>query len=871
MPQTPPARSKPPVSSKGKSSTRALRLPTPTGTASGRDAADIETFLDGITPIDMSNKENDRPEPPRPNYRDSHDLSLPARQVTRDSLVTNMLLSLDQFSMSQPSGSFGPSRVTYDDPSVYGGADDSRAMTFSSRPARAGGGHSYSYSSDFDGADDSSRISSQPSRGRRSNSSSGFQSNLGRISSMRETSHQRSIPGTPGPLHSRGGKTSKSSSTNSIDPGYAQVLGSQRWAQGFGAGAPSNNLDHEPGRTTTSANHQTAPWHIEFSNNFFNNDEYEAAPTPTVPGGPRRLVNVPSLPVLPPPPPPPEPKSPERKRSTRSSRSATVGARRSESKHGSGNNNNNRDALAASPPFDIDSAPAPHVGYEKSKEIVASPPPAPPQQPKEKQSFFRKLFGSSKNTNSGSLDQASPSPHPSFTSVETAVSRSHSKSSAPPSRESHHTTTHTLQKKTSSFFRRRKQSFTEAEPPPPLPIAAVAFPTPPVVAFPPDKGDLLGVKSEASPITSLRRAMDPFLHGTPTPPVGVSPVSPLRSSTQDAATPRSVPLDASERIPSVSSARPPRSPRDEDEESDRRRNVRGFSPDYEPSPKAAIRTVDPEPAGRLDRHPSSRNELRKDTPTREAPKPPTAASSFLQDNSDSESSPRRQRKTSNIQSTERGLRPVANLDRRTPSPSPSVVKSKSSPNLGRQRSDLAVPKFEDAILSPTSSRDEGETMLALPIEGIRKDGTLSDSKSPVSVPSLKVDSAEISPRDVGSLNPSQDQPATKPMDEPVFVLGDPTEDDRQKAQKIFDGNEDFIQKEKAAAWMGEEGPVRQRTLRAYIELYDFKNQSVVSSLRQICGRLVFRAETQQVDRILVAFSRRWCECNPNHGFKAMGM
>jgi Sec7-like guanine-nucleotide exchange factor len=110
----------------------------------------------------------------------------------------------------------------------------------------------------------------------------------------------------------------------------------------------------------------------------------------------------------------------------------------------------------------------------------------------------------------------------------------------------------------------------------------------------------------------------------------------------------------------------------------------------------------------------------------------------------------------------------------------------------------------------------------------------------------------------------------KSIDEPDFVVGAPTQDDQQKAQAIYDGNEDFIQKEKAAAWMGEEGPIRQRTLRAYMDLYDFKNQTIVHSLRLVCGRLVFRAETQQVDRILVAFARQWCDCNPSHGFKAAG-
>jgi Sec7-like guanine-nucleotide exchange factor len=137
-----------------------------------------------------------------------------------------------------------------------------------------------------------------------------------------------------------------------------------------------------------------------------------------------------------------------------------------------------------------------------------------------------------------------------------------------------------------------------------------------------------------------------------------------------------------------------------------------------------------------------------------------------------------------------------------------------------------------------------------------------------SVPSLRIDSAEPSPQGMGT-GESIGQSA-KSIDEPDVVVGDPTEDDRQKAQKIYEGSEDFIQKDRAAAWMGEEGIVRQRTLRAYMELYDFESQSVVASLRQVCHRLLLRAETQQVDRILVAFSKRWCECNPSHGFKSAG-
>jgi Sec7-like guanine-nucleotide exchange factor len=41
-------------------------------------------------------------------------------------------------------------------------------------------------------------------------------------------------------------------------------------------------------------------------------------------------------------------------------------------------------------------------------------------------------------------------------------------------------------------------------------------------------------------------------------------------------------------------------------------------------------------------------------------------------------------------------------------------------------------------------------------------------------------------------------------------------------------------------------------------------------MRDMCSKIVLKAETQQVDRILMSLSERWCESNPNHGFKAVG-
>ncbi|KAK4032185.1 hypothetical protein C8A01DRAFT_41368, partial [Parachaetomium inaequale] len=772
----------------------ALRLPQ----GQGRATADIETFLEGLTPvdipIDMSNKENDRPEPHRPTARDSHDLSLPPRQVTRDSLVTNMLLSLDQLSMGHVGASFGPSSSAFDEPAVYPPfADDARAMTFNStfnsQSARPNG-HGYSYSSDFEGADDASRISS---RGRRSNSSSGYQPGLGRINSMREMS-QRS-PGRP--LHSRGGKGSKSSSMTSVDAGYAQVLGSQRWARGFGG--RSSSFDGEPRPSP-------APWQVEFPSSFFN-DGYDAAPNPTVPGGPRKLTTAPSMPVMPPPEPRTDSKSPakgaagpERRRSTRSSRSATVG-RKPEPKF-----NPLRDAPPL-PALDLDSAPAPHVGYEKAKEALPAPSTNVTSQLKEKPGFFRRMFGSSKTT----VSSASSSPQASTFPLQP-------KSSTPPPRESHQPAAYTLQKKTSSFFRRRKYSVTDSELPP--------MPAAPAVKLPLDRVEALSGKVEPSPITSLRRAMDPFLLESPAQASGDIPL------------PSVEPHDAQEK---------PR--RGAPEENDGRM-PRGFSPDYEPSPKAVIRKVDPEPTGP---RPVA-------TPSRQPVGPPVESppQSFLRDNSDSEDSPVRQRKTPRSAPRENNLKPGPQPDGRTRSPSPVVSKSKSVPNLNREAR-LSARAESKRSPSGRNDRRDSNTLGLTPEAG-------SETMYKHRVPSLRIDSAEPSPQGTGT-DESINQSA-KSIDEPEIVVGNPTEDDRQKAQQIYEGNEDFIQKDRAAAWMGEEGIVRQRTLRAYMELYDFDGQSVVASLRQVCQRLLLRAETQQVDRILVAFSKRWCDCNSNHGFKS---
>lgn len=53
-------------------------------------------------------------------------------------------------------------------------------------------------------------------------------------------------------------------------------------------------------------------------------------------------------------------------------------------------------------------------------------------------------------------------------------------------------------------------------------------------------------------------------------------------------------------------------------------------------------------------------------------------------------------------------------------------------------------------------------------------------------------------------------------------------------------------------------------LNYYIEYFDFSGMRIDNAFRHLCGKLYLKAETQQVDRILEQFARRYWECNPTN-------
>jgi len=100
---------------------------------------------------------------------------------------------------------------------------------------------------------------------------------------------------------------------------------------------------------------------------------------------------------------------------------------------------------------------------------------------------------------------------------------------------------------------------------------------------------------------------------------------------------------------------------------------------------------------------------------------------------------------------------------------------------------------------------------------------------------------------------------------------EPSAEDRAAAELIYRGDNVYVKRSGAAALLGEASFISARMRRAYMELFDWSGLNILSAFRNLCQRLIMKAESQALDRVIDAFSQRWCECNETHGFKASGM
>lgn len=86
------------------------------------------------------------------------------------------------------------------------------------------------------------------------------------------------------------------------------------------------------------------------------------------------------------------------------------------------------------------------------------------------------------------------------------------------------------------------------------------------------------------------------------------------------------------------------------------------------------------------------------------------------------------------------------------------------------------------------------------------------------------------------------------------------------ADRCWREDETFKAREKIAEWLGGSGALNKQALSYYMDHFDFKSYRLDNAFRHLCGKLYLKAETQQVDRILEQFGRRYWDCNPGNIF-----
>ena len=804
--------------------------------------------------------------------RISHDLSL--TDNVRHSVVDNMLMSLNPDSPSF----FSTSEKR---PTFSSGSESTAPPTSAHRHLP-----SSSVNSDFSFPSDDSpqRFSKHLPRGRRSNSSTNFPSTLQRIDSIHvegdagdsiNTKAEKSSAGggssrAEKPLRS-GRKSGKSSGSSSVDLGHMGQLRSQlghvRRSASFDLSDRSRVLQSVP---TPSSRSQPTLF-----------DDIEAAPTPTVPGGPRKDRTT----LFPPHTGPPAPTL-QRKNSNKSSKSQLNNKKKNESEFGD---------PPIPPPaktFVVGSRRAskqvtPTTGFLKSRNpspirqysepVMASklePNTPAKDSSKDKPGFFRRVFGSSRNdmhstqpqplrntTRAGSRERSNPAQKSIKPNPFAPSSHPPSEAALPP-----------LMKKPSSFFRRRKKSVSEYMPPPALPPQLSSH-GPPIVET-----------GQRSPTSSLRQVMNPFLD------------DPMRSDARQFAGTLGHDNGPSQTytLQAKGSADPARHDRDIKQDAgpntslrptrdlpSRERDVLSERTRLKPDESYASKTYD-----NSFFHDDSSNETRIAGVADEAEL--KRRDTVRLDHGPIETALEREKAKENVERSARsrgGREPVyeRSIKRSMDSARHQDVLSARSGNI--PPSNVIAPSRSDAKEwlvaaqtgqpSPSTSMKDAERVWLQP-----ENGSKDVRKQEISIP---VENPEVSPISDYYSASSSLQPLTVKEDvhspeatadnapDKLSLDIDPTQPndfDRAEAKQLFDGDEALVAKPMAAAWLGEPDNARSRVRRAYMELFDWKDLTILAALRGLCAKLYLKGEAQQVDRVLDAFSARWCVCNPNHGFKA---
>ena len=792
--------------------------------------------------------------------RISHDLFL--TDQTRHSVVDHMLSSLNPDQVK----AFSPHRE--------------RLNLSSGSDAQSGPRHLHSSSTNsdytFPSGDSPDRRKHQFARGRRSNSSSNYpvigrqggggQAPSDGIADARAKGAQSTTPGpTDGLPKGHNRKSSSKGSLGSSTSDFGHISSQLK----TGVGRRSASFDHTYGRRLLHASMDAGsqPPMPSGLSQPLRNDGREPAPVPVVHGGPRREQSL-AMPLKPLPKPQGTPQL-QRKNSNRSIKSQQGRNKRLEglqwdSSAYSQGGTSRRASKQINPGFlrsrnhsPVRQFSEPALGTRHNTGIQAKETPA------HRPGFFRRVFGSSKGPTGGSTSLSSTSV-PSFPFEQRIDGRNgmtiQDRSLKAPATEdsSNHAeiAPQTLHKKPSSFFRRRKKSISEHGPPPSLPPSGQAQSA--ITAT-----DVV----QGSPVSSLRKVMNPYLDGG-ADGKGDRPASQHASKLRGQQVAEISSLASNQDSSNIRPSQPRTLPSQE-EISARQTLLETDGQLSNPTDKSSLYS---------NANSSTAAPPSLDSPERTSSRAPVRDKGGIKYPVHVPSRRARSKETTSNEAADQphGPSTATAQERRLPSAN-VMLRSDAASDSKKSREPLTSPQSLTP-LHPSPEIIAGSNKKK-DVEAIDKHDSERPTEDLGASPASDYHSASSavhSPKATGNEEVSFPMKSSEASDRPIGSDADADDIDRSsehdvvQARHLFDGDETIVPKEATAAWLGEPTPERALVRLAYMELFDWQGLTILAALRDLCIKLFLKGEAQQVDRILDAFSSRWCACNPNHGFKAAG-
>ncbi|KAF8753688.1 Pleckstrin homology domain [Rhizoctonia solani] len=101
------------------------------------------------------------------------------------------------------------------------------------------------------------------------------------------------------------------------------------------------------------------------------------------------------------------------------------------------------------------------------------------------------------------------------------------------------------------------------------------------------------------------------------------------------------------------------------------------------------------------------------------------------------------------------------------------------------------------------------------------------------------------------------------IEDTTQAIAVPGSEDTAKAfaERAWQEDPSFVEREKLVEWLGSPSEIRHQALAYYIAHFEFGGSDIDDAIRQLCNKLYIKGETQQIDRVLEAFSEHYVTQN----------